>query len=123
MINRFGKAEADPVTVPGIVEMRRTPLFQKFERIRLLAGAFRLHEIDDGHGGCKLGVELTSCLLDRLLSQHFNLGVQQLLIGTRCDLLQIRKYATANEIDFETENRILIRSRSGQRIDLRRNAE
>src|SRR5262249_8791887 len=123
MINGFGKTEADPMTVRGVVEMRRTPLFQKFERIRRFACAFRLHEIDGSHGGCKLRIELTSCLLDRLLSQRFNLGVQELRIGTGRHLLQIRKHATANEIDFETKNGILIGCSSGERVDLLRNAE
>src|SRR5215813_7343375 len=123
MINGFGKTEADPMTVRRVVEMSRTPLFQKFQRIGRLACAFRLHEINGSHGGCKLRIELTSCLLDRLLSQRFYLGIQDSLIATGRDLFQIRKHATANEIDFETENGILIGSRSGQRIDLLRNTE
>src|SRR5262245_15212045 len=103
MINGFGKAEADPMTVRRVVEMRRTPWFQKFESIRRFSCACRLHEINGSHGGCKLRIELTSCLLDRLLSQRFYLAIQESLIATGRDLFQIRKHATANEINFETK--------------------
>src|SRR5262249_8765621 len=123
MINRFGKAEAGPMTVSGIVKMRRTPLFQKFERIRRFPGALRLHQINGSHRGCKLGVEISPGLFDRLLSKGSNLCIKELDMGKRCVLLQIRKDTTTNEIDFETKNGILIGSGSGERVDLRRNTK